>query len=74
MVDNQKVGIPWSSNRSPVRSRREVLVNEKNFAILALTILAVSEFAFCYATSQQTQNIGVIVTGLVAMIGTTIQK
>lgn len=49
-------------------------MNEKNFAIWALVILAVSEFLFCYFTNQQTSNIGVIVTGLVAMIGNTIQK
>jgi hypothetical protein len=46
-------------------------MNEKNLAIMALAVLALSEFVFCWQTAQQTQNIGVIVTGLVAMIGNT---
>lgn len=44
---------------------------EKNLAIVALVILALSEFAYGYFANQPTQNIGVIVTGLVAMIGNT---
>lgn len=48
-------------------------MGEKNLAIAALAILALAEFTFCWMTNQQTQNIGVIVTGLVAMIGNTIE-
>jgi len=47
------------------------MLNEKNIAIVVLGILAMAEFTFCWQTGQQTQNIGVIVTGLVAMIGNT---
>lgn len=49
------------------------MLNEKNLAIVTLAILALAEFAYSYFTQQQTQNIGVIVTGLVAMIGNTVQ-
>lgn len=49
-------------------------MGEKNLAIAALAVLALAEFTFCWMTNQQTQNIGVIVTGLVAMIGNTIAE
>lgn len=48
------------------------MLNEKNLAIVALVILALAEFGHSYVTGQATQNIGVIVTGLVAMIGNTV--
>ena len=47
------------------------MLNEKNLAIIALAILALAEFTHSYLVQQPTQNIGVIVTGLVAMIGNT---
>ena len=46
-------------------------MDEKNAAILALATLALAEFSFCWVTGQQTQNIAIIVTGLVALIGNT---